>query len=378
MLKFYQTHLESQLSARDYIFLQILINVLQAVKKVSIEALANALPIPITFESRRKKLQRFLSLPNFTIKDIWTVIVKEWLSETFEKKEVVKVAIDRTNWGLINILMVVVIWKKRAIPIYFELLGKLGSSNLEEQTAILSKSIGIFKDYKICVLGDREFCSVKLANWLSEKKISFCLRLKKTNFVEKEAGIWTELSELGLYEGTSIFLEGVKVTKTKNIKGFNVVCKWKRKVSGFSQKEGWFILTDLTLKLAIERYRQRFDIEEMFRDFKTGGYNLESTKVSGERLIALLLLISLAYLSATIEGQLIKQKGIQKYVGRVKETGRTERRHSCFYVGLYGHTWVNFVSNCGALVEELLKLAPNKLTYYQRGKRAMQLVTATF
>ena len=378
MLKFYQTHLESQLSARDYIFLQILINVLQAVKKVSIEALANALPIPITFESRRKKLQRFLSLPNFTIKDIWTVIVKEWLSETFEKKEVVKVAIDRTNWGLINILMVVVIWKKRAIPIYFELLGKLGSSNLEEQTAILSKAIGIFKDYKICVLGDREFCSVKLANWLSEKKISFCLRLKKTNFVEKEAGLWTELSELGLYEGTSIFLEGVKVTKTKNIKGFNVACKWKRKVSGFSQKEGWFILTDLTLKLAIERYRQRFDIEEMFRDFKTGGYNLESTKVSGERLIALLLLISLAYLSATIEGQLIKQKGIQKYVGRVKETGRTERRHSCFYVGLYGHTWVNFVSNCGALVEELLKLAPNKLTYYQRGKRAMQLVTATF
>jgi hypothetical protein len=378
MLKFYQTHLESQLSASDYIFLQILINVLQAVKKVSIEALANALPIPITFESRRKKLQRFLSLPNFTIKDIWTVIVKEWLSETFEKKEVVKVAIDRTNWGLINILMVVVIWKKRAIPIYFELLGKLGSSNLEEQTAILSKAIGIFKDYKICILGDREFCSVKLANWLSEKKISFCLRLKKTNFVEKEAGIWTELSELGLDEGTSIFLEGVKVTKTKNIKGFNVACKWKRKVSGFSQKEGWFILTDLTLKLAIERYRQRFDIEEMFRDFKTGGYNLESTKVSGERLISLLLLISLAYLSATIEGQLINQKGIQKYVGRVKETGRTERRHSCFYVGLYGHTWVNFVSNCGALVEELLRLSPNKLTYYQRGKRAMQLVTATF
>jgi hypothetical protein len=378
MLKFYQTHLKSQLSASDYIFLQILINVLQALKKVSIEALANALPIPITFESRRKKLQRFLSLPNFTIKDIWTVIVKEWLSQTFEREEVLRVAIDRTSWGLINILMVAVVWEKRSIPIYFEFLEKLGSSNLAEQTAILSKAIEIFKDYKICVLGDREFCSVKLANWLSEKKISFCLRLKKTNFVEKETGIWVELNELGLLEGISIFLEGVKVTKTKNIKGFNVACKWKRKVSGFSQKEGWFILTDLTLKLAIDRYRQRFDIEEMFRDFKTGGYNLESTKVSGERLTSLLLLISLAYLSATIEGQLINQKGIQKYVGRVKETGRTQRRHSCFYAGLYGHTWVNFVSNCEALVEELLRLSPSKLTYYQRGKRAMQLVTATF
>jgi len=48
-------------------------------KKVSIEALANALPIPITFESRRKKLQRFLSLPNFTIENILVSIIKEWL-----------------------------------------------------------------------------------------------------------------------------------------------------------------------------------------------------------------------------------------------------------------------------------------------------------
>ena len=378
MLKFYQIHLESQLGSSDYIFLQILINVLQAVKKVSIEALANALPIPIMFESRRKKLQRFLSLLNFTIVNIWIPIIKEWLSQTFKDGEVVRIAIDRTNWGLINILMVVVIWKKRAIPVYFELLDKKGSSNLTEQTAIFSKVIPIFKDYKICVLGDREFCSVKLASWLLERKISFCLRLKKSNLVERESGIWTELSEIGLREGISIFLEGVKVTQTKNIKSFNLACKWKRKASGFSQKEGWFILTDLTLKLAIERYQQRFDIEEMFRDFKRGGYNLESTKVSGERLISLLLLISLAYLLATIEGTSIKQKGIQKYVGRVKETGRTERRHSCFYIGLYGHTWVNFVGNCGALVEDLLRLAPNKLTCYQRGKRAMQLVMSTF
>jgi hypothetical protein len=62
----------------------------------------------------------------------------------------------------------------------------------------------------------------------------------------------------------------------------------------------------------------------MFRDFKSGGYNLEDTKVSGERLISLILLIAfakralcaLAYTSATIQGQQIKRKGIQKYVGR--------------------------------------------------------------
>jgi hypothetical protein len=41
-------------------------------------------------------------------------------------------AIDRTSWGAINILMVSLIYDKRAIPIYWEILDKKGSSNLEE------------------------------------------------------------------------------------------------------------------------------------------------------------------------------------------------------------------------------------------------------
>lgn len=62
------------------------------------------------------------------------------------------------------------------------------------------------------------------------------------------------------------------------------------------------------------------------RDFQKGGYHLSDTNVSGERFIALVLLIALAYTSATISGQQIKRKGIQKYVGCVKEYGRIERR----------------------------------------------------
>jgi hypothetical protein len=56
----------------------------------------------------------------------------------------------------------------------------------------------------------------------------------------------------------------------------------------------------------------------MFRDFKTGGDNLEDTKVTGERLISLIVLIAIAYTSATIQGQQIKRKGVQEYVVRVK------------------------------------------------------------
>ena len=115
----------------------------------------------------------------------------------------------------------------------------------------------------------------------------------------------------------------------------------------------------------------------MFRDFKSGGYQLEDTNVSGSRLISLILLISFAYSLATFQGQKIKQTGVQNYVGRIKEYGRVTRRHSSFYVGLYSQTWIGFRESCWALVQELMKLNPNKLPNYLRGLRAMELIMST-
>ena len=116
----------------------------------------------------------------------------------------------------------------------------------------------------------------------------------------------------------------------------------------------------------------------MFKGFQSGGYNLEDTNVSGQRLISLILLISLAYTAATISGQKIKRMGVQKYVGRVKESGRTIRRHSSFYIGLYGSNWVNFIEETSELVGELLILNSNKRPFYQRGQRAMRLILSAF
>ncbi|MHC5611696.1 MAG: IS4 family transposase [Nostoc sp.] len=376
---FYQNHLKSQLTVAEYLFLKILLNILQSIKKVNLEKLANALPLPIKFESRRKRIQRFLSLQNLTIEKVWFPIVKEWLEIYFTDGKIIYVAIDRTNWNRINLFVVSIIWDKRAFPIYFELLPKLGSSNISEQQNLLSKVMPLFKSYKICVLGDREFCSVKLAKHLQNLGVYFCLRLKKNEFVEYQKDIWIELNNLGLTPGVSFFIKGVKVTKSKGFFSFNVACKWKRKINGVAPKEGWFILTNFeNLESAISAYKQRFDIEEMFRDFKKGGYNLEDTNVENQRFISLVLLIAIAYTSATIQGQHIKRKGIQKYVARTKEYGRYERRHSSFYVGLYGQTWVNFKDICMELVTELMRLNCNKRKYYQEGMRAMKLIESTY
>jgi len=374
----YQKHLTAQLNKKSYLILSILVQLLQSYRWVRLEELANKFPQPILFESRRKKLQRFLDLPNLTIETIWLPIFLDWLKQRFTRGTVIYIAIDRTRWGFINLMMVSLIINNRGIPIYFELLDHVGNSDLETQQSILGRILPLLKGYKKVILGDREFCSVDLAKWLQQQEETyFCLRLKRSCYIEVEKEVWMQLQAVGLRPGLSLYFQGVKITKTKGFSGANVVCKWKRKYRGWTADEAWFILTNLNdLDEALNAYQKRFGIEEMFRDFKSGGYNLEETKVSDRRLMTLILLITLAYSQATLSGELIKNQGTAKYVGRVTENKRKYRRHSNFYIGLHAISWVESVQFFALEINELMKLVPHKCANYQRGLRAASLIAS--
>lgn len=88
--------------------------------------------------------------------------------------------------------------------------------------------LSLLKNYQIVVLGNREFCGIELAKWLSDQKqVYISLRLKKNEYVELEEKIWFQLKDLGLALGLSIYFEGVKVTKTKGFAGLNLAAKWR-------------------------------------------------------------------------------------------------------------------------------------------------------
>jgi len=77
----------------------------------------------------------------------------------------------------------------------------------------------------------------------------------------------------------------------------------------------------------------------MFKDCKTGGDNLENSHANNQRLNTLILLMAIAYSCAILQGGNIKNMVIQKYVGRLTEYGYSIRRHSNFWIGLYGQCW---------------------------------------
>jgi hypothetical protein len=127
------------------------------------------------------------------------------------------------------------------------------------------------------------------------------LRVKQGRYIKEEGEEFKRLSECGLVRGTSFYLRGVKVPKQKGCGDFNIAGYWQRKYRNSGEDESWYLLTNIgTLEQAITAFKCPSGIEAMFKDCKTGGYNLEKSHAGDERLNTLILLIALAYSCAIL------------------------------------------------------------------------------
>jgi hypothetical protein len=132
------------------------------------------------------------------------------------------------------------------------------------------------------------------------------------------------------------------------------------------------------IQAAITTYQQRSGIECMFKDCKSGGYNLEECHAIEARLSAIVLLIAIAYTSAIVQGIGIRAAEVERYVCRPQEPRRMQRRHSNFWVGLSGQSWLNNLHLSIDWVGQWMRINRNKRLYYQRGLQAIDLIQSTW
>ncbi|MBD1843515.1 hypothetical protein H6F89_08920 [Cyanobacteria bacterium FACHB-63] len=167
----------------------------------------------------------------------------------------------------------------------------------------------------------------------------------------------------------------IQVTQKRGFGRHNLVIYQKRAYAQSTTPDVWYLLTNLTdVNQVLFHYDFRFCIEPGFKDFKSGGYHLEECHADSHRFTALILLMTLAYSIASIQGKRIRKKQVQRYVGRVKERKRTQNRHSQFWMGLYRSLWINSLNLWSALAYQLMVLKPQKRRFFQRGLHAISLI----
>lgn len=78
--------------------------------------------------------------------------------------------------------------------------------------------------------------------------------------------------------------------------------------------------------------------------------------------------------SAWLKGQKTQFSRQQSYVCRPCEHNRSRKRHSAFWIALYGYNWIVSLNECQELVLEMMTSVRNKQAFYQQGLIAMSFI----
>ena len=319
---------ELPINAARLKFIVLLMTSLIKVQSVNFERLAQGFDNPVALSSNLRRIQRFFA--SFTLdRDL----VARLLYKLIPFKGPYGLTLDRTNWKFgqtnINILVLGVIYKGISFPLLWVFLGdKRGNSDQKQRIELMQRFIWLFGAQAIeFVTADREFIGDMWWQFLIDHQIHFFIRLRENMKVyiphKGEVKAFWLFHNLPLntayyypkivqVKKNWVYLSGMKYLNQKGNIEYLIVASFEKTTQ------------------ALEFYKQRWQIETMFRAFKTAGFNLESTHLYNyDRLDKLLMLVALAFIWAYKVG-IYQHNNIKQL--KIKKHGRLEK--SFFAYGL--------------------------------------------
>lgn len=221
-------------------------------------------------------------------------------------------AMDRTNWKFgkrhINILTVGVVVNKVSIPIAWKVLPqktKRGNSNAAQRIALFARVLKLIEARDILVLAmDREFGSRQWLLWLEKKRVGYVVRIKGNIIVAGKPASKHRATRAGKAKSKA---------GLKNIWGMELFFATKT-IGGKGRRESRLHIVSNRFegRQALELYRRRWGIEQLFSHLKKRGFDLEATHIrDAGKLEKLFALVSLAFLFSYGWGCQLRAEGDQ-------------------------------------------------------------------
>ena len=218
-------------------------------------------------------------------------------------------ALDGSSWEYgsrkLHLLMLCVIYRGVAIPIYWEDLAKKGASSTEERADLLSKASEKFNLQGKTLLADREYIGSDWFRALISLKIDFIIRLKKGCYkddINQAQGKTYGTLERKVLRSKRV---GRTVSKEFILEGMELRVIMARNLARDDKDAIIYLITNKkgSAKKLAGTYFIRWKIETCFKHMKTNGFDLESINLADkERARLLIALTVFAYTISVLEG----------------------------------------------------------------------------
>jgi hypothetical protein len=326
-----------------------------------------ALPFEVNAASTIRRFSRWLHNSKIDVNRIYDAIIRAALLNWGGDRIIL--ALDTTmlrdNACAVRIS---IIYLGRAIPIAWSVLEHKSASvkfAYYKEVLALARS-RLPEGVSVVFLADRGFVCKKLIRQLNEWGWIWRIRIKSNQVLYcKDKRLTPRM--LMVRKGNAMLFSG-NIRFGRKLACLSLSAGWSR-----GADEPWYILSNDSANAEIfMEYALRFDIEEEFKDEKSGGFNLEKSRVEGtEALQRLILVVAVATIITVNEGLAVVAEGNRK-----KVDGHWERGLSYFQIGwrwilkqLWKATMTLRCSLCLRAMNDPLPVAPTRKESVLRRKR---------
>jgi hypothetical protein len=336
----------------------IIVGVLQS-QSSNLSQIANCLPMETKAESRVTLIRRWLMNPQVKVWMFYKKVLEHVLSGWSEVEAIIildGVMVFGDRWQIFRVSLR---HGCRAIPIAWTLVEGKGLVKVGKLKSMLEKVHRFLKKYvkRVTFLADAGFRDCDWAQLGEDLGWNYAIRIACNTYLTLPEGTAERLDNLVPVNHNRYF-QNVLLTRETKLQT-NVSVTWTTDSKG--QPEMVAIITNqIACRARLREYSFRMSIEQSFRDDKSGGFDLEHTRLHhAQRIDHLLLAMAIATLWCHELGEFVLKQG---------ETARGfvdpahERTLSLFQLGLrwlkrFLATGLHFLPNFQAFLSNL-KLKP--------------------
>lgn len=336
----------------------IIVGILQS-ESVNLSQIANSLPMATKAESRVTLIRRWLMNPQVKVWQFYKKVLKHVLSgwsqmEAYLILDGVMIFGDR--WQIFRVSLR---HGCRAIPIAWTIVEGNGLVKVNKLKDMLEKVQRFLKRYvkRVTLLADAGFRDCDWAQLCVKLGWNYAIRIACNTYITFPDGTSDRLDHWVPVNHNRYF-QNVLLTRETKLQT-NVSVTWTTDAKG--QPEMVAIITDqIACRLRLREYGYRMSIEQSFRDDKSGGFDLEHTRLQhAQRIDHLLLAMAIATLWCHELGEFVLKQGEP---ARCLVDPAHERTLSLFQLGLRWlkrilATGLHFLPDFQALLSNL-KLKP--------------------